>query len=148
MLGRGRGGSVRLADDAGAPAASVREPVAKPSARAYDPTCGSGGMLLEATQLLKAKGQDPRALALYGQTWAIAEINLFLHNIDDAFIAKGDTILDPKRYDPHAQEFVPGIGAYDRVMANPPFSERKGKVLVVNGDATFPRRKPFRLLRG
>ena len=95
----------------------------------YDPTCGSAGMLLEAVQHLKDKGQDPKSLALYGQeknlgTWAIAEINLFLHDIDDAFIAKGDTILTPKRYDPKAREFVEGVGAYDRVMANPPFSEK------------------------
>jgi type I restriction enzyme M protein len=106
----------------------------------YDPTCGSAGMLLEATQHLKARGDDPRSLALYGQeknlgTWAIAQINLFLHNIDDAFIAKGDTILDPKRYDPRAQEFTPGVGAYDRVMANPPFSEKVwGHEVWVNGD--------------
>ena len=86
------------------------------------------------------KGQDPRSLSLYGQekeldTWAIAQINLFLHDIDDAFIAKGDTILDPKRYDPRAQEFVPGIGAYDRVLANPPFSAKEwGHELWTNGD--------------
>tara|TARA_R110000868_G_scaffold1158_8_gene8932 strand:- start:22639 stop:24156 length:1518 start_codon:yes stop_codon:yes gene_type:complete len=112
----------------------------KPGMSIYDPTCGSAGMLLEATQYLKDRGEDPRSLALYGQeknvgTWAIAEINLFLHNIDDAFIAKGDTILDPKRYDPKAQEFLPGIGAYDRVLANPPFSEKVwGYDVWANGD--------------
>jgi hypothetical protein len=62
-------------------------------------------MLLEAVQYLKDRGEDARTLSLYGQeknfaTWGIAEINLFLHNVDDAFIAKGDTILSPKRYDP------------------------------------------------
>lgn len=101
----------------------------QPGMSIYDPTGGSGGMLLEAVQHLKEKGQDPKSLALYGQeknlgTWAIAQINLFLHDIDDAFIAKGDTILNPKRYDPKMREFVDGIGAYDRVMANPPFSEK------------------------
>ena len=112
----------------------------KPGMSVYDPTCGSGGMLLEATQHLKARGDDPRSLALYGQeknlgTWAIAQINLFLHNIDDAFIAKGDTILEPKRYDPRAQEFTPGVGAYDRVLANPPFSEKVwGHEVWTNGD--------------
>lgn len=112
----------------------------QPGMSIYDPTCGSGGMLLEATQHLKIKGENPRSLALYGQeknlgTWAIAQINLFLHNIDDAFIAKGDTILSPKRYDPRAQEFVPGIGAFDRVMANPPFSEKVwGYDIWSNGD--------------
>lgn len=113
----------------------------QPGMSIYDPTCGSGGMLLEAVQHLKEKGQDPRSLSLYGQekeldTWAIAQINLFLHDIDDAFIAKGDTILDPKRYDPHAQEFVAGIGAYDRVLANPPFSAKEwGFEIWSNGDS-------------
>jgi len=112
----------------------------QPGMSIYDPTCGSGGMLLEATQHLKDKGQNPRTLALYGQeknlgTWAIAQINLFLHGIDDAFIAKGDTLLDPKRYDPQAQEFVPGVGAFDQVMANPPFSEKVwGYDIWSNGD--------------
>ena len=112
----------------------------QPGMSIYDPTCGSGGMLLEAVQHLKNNRQDPRSLSLYGQekeldTWAIAQINLFLHGIDDAFIAKGDTILDPKRYDPRAQEFSPGVGAYDRVMANPPFSQKIwGHEIWTNGD--------------
>lgn len=112
----------------------------QPGMSIYDPTCGSGGMLLEAVGHLKAKGQDPRTLSLYGQekeldTWAIAQINLFLHDIDDAFVAKGDTILDPKRYDPRLQEFTPGVGAYDRVMANPPFSVKEwGHEIWTNGD--------------
>lgn len=112
----------------------------QPGMSVYDPTCGSAGMLLEAVQHLKDRGQDPRSLSLYGQekeldTWAIAQINLFLHDIDDAFIAKGDTILDPKRYDPKSQEFVPGVGAYDRVLANPPFSQKVwGHEVWTNGD--------------
>ncbi len=112
----------------------------KPGMSIYDPTCGSAGMLLEAAQYLKDRGENPRSLSLYGQeknlgTWAIAQINLFLHDIDDAFIAKGDTILTPKRYDPKAKEFVAGVGAYDRVMANPPFSEKVwGYEVWSNGD--------------
>jgi type I restriction enzyme M protein len=97
-------------------------------------------MLLEAVQYLKDRGEDARSLSLYGQeknfaTWGIAEINLFLHNVDDAFIAKGDTILSPKRYDAKAREFVEGVGAYDRVLANPPFSEKVwGYDVWSNGD--------------
>ncbi|HEY1224467.1 MAG TPA: class I SAM-dependent DNA methyltransferase [Brevundimonas sp.] len=112
----------------------------QPGMSIYDPTCGSGGMLLEAVQHLKDKGQDPRSLSLYGQekeldTWAIAQINLFLHDIDDAFIAKGDTILDPKRFEPKTGEFASGIGAYDRVLANPPFSQKVwGHEVWTNGD--------------
>lgn len=112
----------------------------RPGMSIYDPTCGSGGMLLEAVQYLKDRGEDARSLSLYGQeknfaTWGIAEINLFLHDVDDAFIAKGDTILSPKRYDAKAREFVEGIGAYDRVLANPPFSEKVwGYEVWQNGD--------------
>lgn len=112
----------------------------RPGMSVYDPTCGSGGMLLEAVQYLKDRGEDSRSLSLYGQeknfaTWGIAQINLFLHNVDDAFIAKGDTILSPKRYDPKAREFVEGIGAFDRVLANPPFSEKVwGHEVWQNGD--------------
>lgn len=112
----------------------------RPGMSVYDPTCGSAGMLLEAVQYLKDRGEDSRALSLHGQeknfaTWGIAQINLFLHNVDDAFIAKGDTILSPKRYDPKAREFVEGIGAFDRVLANPPFSEKVwGYEVWQNGD--------------
>ena len=112
----------------------------RPGMSVYDPTCGSAGMLLEAVQYLKDRSEDARSLSLYGQeknfaTWGIAEINLFLHDVDDAFIAKGDTILSPKRYDPKAREFVEGIGAYDRVLANPPFSEKVwGYEVWQNGD--------------
>lgn len=112
----------------------------RPGMSIYDPTCGSGGMLLEAVQYVKDRGEDARTLSLYGQeknfaTWGIAQINLFLHNVDDAFIAKGDTILSPKRYDPKAREFVEGVGAYDRVLANPPFSEKVwGHDVWQNGD--------------
>ena len=112
----------------------------RPGMSIYDPTCGSGGMLLEAVQYLKEKGEDSRSLSLYGQeknfaTWGIAQINLFLHNVDDAFIAKGDTILSPKRYDAKAREFIEGVGAFDRVLANPPFSEKVwGYDIWSNGD--------------
>ena len=112
----------------------------KPGMSIYDPTCGSGGMLLEAVHHLKERGEDPRTLSLYGQekeldTWSIAQINLFLHDIDDAFIAKGDTILAPKRYDPRAKEFVSGVSVYDRVLANPPFSVKAwGYEVWSNGD--------------
>ena len=67
----------------------------------YDPTCGSGGMLLEAVHYLERHGKNPKSLSLFGQeknlnTWAICQMNLFLHDIDDASVARGDTLLDPK----------------------------------------------------
>ncbi|PKR59938.1 type I restriction-modification system subunit M [Thalassospira lohafexi] len=90
----------------------------------YDPTCGSGGMLLECFHHLERQGKNPRSLSLYGQeknlnTWAICSMNLFLHDIDDAFVERGDTLLDPKHL---VGDGTKAIRTFDRVLANPPFS--------------------------
>ncbi|CCQ72768.1 type I restriction-modification system subunit M [Magnetospira sp. QH-2] len=90
----------------------------------YDPTCGSGGMLLEAVHYLERHDKNPKALSLFGQernlnTWAICQMNLFLHDIDDAFVERGDTLIDPKHL---AGDGVKAIRTFDRVLANPPFS--------------------------
>lgn len=63
----------------------------------YDPTCGSGGMLLEAVHYMERQGKNPKALQLFGQEmplnkWTIYKMNLFLHNIDEAFIERSDTL--------------------------------------------------------
>lgn len=88
----------------------------------YDPTCGSGGMLLETMHFMERNGRNPKALTLYGQeknlnTWAICKMSLFLHDIDDSFIERGDTLLDPKHL---ASDKV--LKRFDIVLANPPFS--------------------------
>jgi len=90
----------------------------------YDPTCGSGGMLLECFHHLERQGKNPRALSLFGQeknlnTWAICQMNLFLHDIDDAFVERGDTLRDPKHLTGNGTK---AIKTFDRVLANPPFS--------------------------
>ena len=103
----------------------------------YDPTCGSGGMLLEAVHYMERQGKNPKALHLYGQemnlnTWAICKMNLFLHNIDDAFIERGDTLRDPKHL---VAEGSKAIKTFDRVLANPPFSLKNwGNEEWKNGD--------------
>jgi len=92
----------------------------------YDPTCGSGGMLLEACHYLERNEKNPKTLALFGQeknlnTWAICKMNLFLHDIDDAEIKRGDTLISPQHLvgeDGAAR----GLQTFDRVLANPPFS--------------------------
>ncbi|WP_404383205.1 type I restriction-modification system subunit M [Caenispirillum salinarum] len=102
----------------------------------YDPTCGSGGMLLEAFHHLERLGKNPRSLSLYGQernlnTWAIAQMNLFLHDIDDASVARGDTLTEPK----HMVGEGTAIRTFDRVLANPPFSLKQwGHEVWSNGD--------------
>lgn len=89
----------------------------------YDPTCGSGGMLLEAFHSIDRQGKNAKLLRLYGQemnlnTWAICKMNLFLHDIEDAQIKRGDTLRDPK----HLVGESKSLMTFDRVIANPPFS--------------------------
>jgi type I restriction enzyme M protein len=92
----------------------------------YDPTCGTGGMLLEAIQHVKETHGDVRTLwgKLYGQeknltTSAIARINLFLHSATDFKIVRGDTLRNPAFYSGD------NLATFDCVIANPPFSLEK-----------------------
>ena len=98
----------------------------KPKAgmKIYDPTVGSGGMLVTTRNYLKDNGENPANLSLYGQemnldTWAICKMNMFLHGVFNADIQKGDTLGDPKH--------ISGgeLQVFDRVIANPPFSLKK-----------------------
>lgn len=89
--------------------------------RVYDPTCGSGGMLIQSVDFVKARGENPQSLSLYGQeknlnTWSIAKMNLLLHGLPDHDIRKGDTIRNPRLVEDNE------IMLFDRVIANPPFS--------------------------
>lgn len=92
----------------------------------YDPTVGSGGMLIQSLQYVEEQGQNPRNLMLYGQesnptTWIICRMNMILHNISSASIEDGDTLEDPKHQkDGSWQKF-------DMVIANPPFSQNYSK---------------------
>jgi type I restriction enzyme M protein len=103
----------------------------------YDPTCGSGGMLLEAYRAVEGAGKNARSLSLYGQernlnTWAICQMNLFLHDIDDADVRRGDTLREPKHT---VGEGRGAIRTFDRVIANPPFSLKEwGHSIWSNGD--------------
>ncbi|RWA68015.1 class I SAM-dependent DNA methyltransferase [Mesorhizobium sp.] len=90
----------------------------------YDPTCGSGGMLNQGNEHALQHG-GPR-LRLYGQedngaVWAICRMNLLLHGIPDADIRNGDTLLEPK----HIEDGL--LMRFDRVIANPPFSQNYTK---------------------
>ncbi len=102
----------------------------------YDPACGSGGMLLETTHYMERHGLNPKSLTLYGQeknlnTWAICKMSLFLHDIDDAFVERGDTLLNPKHT---TADHV--LKRFDLVLANPPFSLKGwGHSVWSKGDA-------------
>ncbi|MGB2983475.1 MAG: class I SAM-dependent DNA methyltransferase, partial [Candidatus Bipolaricaulia bacterium] len=87
----------------------------------YDPTCGTGGMLISCLAEVKRRGGDVRTIGLYGQelihiTAAIARMNLVLHGVEDFQIVSGNTLRDPA--------FVEGdrLKTFDVVLANPPYS--------------------------
>jgi type I restriction enzyme M protein len=92
--------------------------------RIYDPTVGSGGMLVQTRNYLAKHGENPSNLSLFGQemnlnTWAICKMNMFLHGVYSADIQKGDTLREPQ----HTQHGE--LMTFDRVIANPPFSLKK-----------------------
>lgn len=93
----------------------------KPHESIYDPTCGSGGMLIKSLTHLKDKGEEWRDVKVYGQeinagTAAIARMNLYLHGIHDFSIVNDDTLERPA--------FTNGgrVQQFDVVLANPPYS--------------------------
>ena len=96
----------------------------QPGMRIYDPTVGSGGMLVQTRNYLERHGENPANLSLFGQemnlnTWAICKMNMFLHGVYSADIRKGDTLGNPQ----HTQGGE--LMTFDRVIANPPFSLKK-----------------------
>lgn len=94
----------------------------QPGESVYDPTCGTGGMLISTAAEVKRQGKEWRNLKLYGQelnhgTSAIARMNLFLHGIADGQIAHGDTLARPAFLNAEG-----GLRTFDVVLANPPYS--------------------------
>lgn len=84
----------------------------------YDPTCGSGSLLL------KAHDEAPNGLTIYGQemdnaTAALAKMNMWLHDCPTAEIWKDNTLSSPHYMQPKG-----GLKTFDFVVANPPFSTK------------------------
>jgi type I restriction enzyme M protein len=93
----------------------------------YDPTVGSGGMLIQSRQFVEERGGDPNNVALFGQenngaTWAMCKMNMILHGIVDPDIKNEDTLVDPQHIDKDGR-----LMTFDRVIANPPFSQNYSK---------------------
>ncbi len=84
----------------------------------YDPTCGSGSLLLKVGDAASAK------VTLYGQekdaaTSGLARMNMILHNKPTALIVQGNTLANPKFKDGES------LKTFDYVVANPPFSDKR-----------------------
>jgi type I restriction enzyme M protein len=101
----------------------------QPGESVYDPTCGSGGLLLNCALHLKEEGKEYRTLKLYGQeinliTSAIARMNMFLHGIEEFHIVRGDTLAQPAFLENDE------LKKFNVILANPPYSikawDRKG----------------------
>ena len=93
----------------------------QPGESVYDPTCGSGGLLLNCALHLKSECQEYRTLKLYGQeinliTSAIARMNMFMHGIEEFSIIRGDTLANPAFL--HNDE----LKKFNVILANPPYS--------------------------
>ena len=95
--------------------------------RVYDPTVGSGGMPIQMRDYLQEKGGSAEELALFGQekmgtTWSICKMNMLLHGISHANIRQEDTLREPQHLDKNNE-----LLRFDRVCANPPFSQNYSK---------------------
>ena len=93
-------------------------PCTRPDHTIYDPTCGSGSLLL------KAADETPAGITVYGQemdnaTWALARMNLILHDHPTADLWRGNTLAAPYFTNPDG-----GLKTFDFAVANPPFSAK------------------------
>ena len=93
----------------------------QPNESIYDPTCGSGGMLVKSLDYLRNHGKEWQGVRVFGQevnglTSSIARMNLYLNGVEDFSIACGDTLRQPA--------FIDGsrLRTFDMVLANPPYS--------------------------
>ena len=88
----------------------------KENDRIYDPTCGSGGLLLKAYKKVPSGKVAIYGQELNAQTWALCTMNMFLHEVDDARIWQGDTLSNPQNIEDDS------LMRFQVVVANPPFS--------------------------
>jgi type I restriction enzyme M protein len=103
----------------------------------YDPTVGSGGMLIQTRDYLRENNGDADEIALFGQekigaTWSIRKMNMLLHGISHADIRQEDTIREPQHLGENNE-----FRRFDRVLANPPFSQN-----YIKKDLKFSGRFP------
>jgi len=104
---------------------NILEPGEK--AEIYDPTAGSGGMLIESKNYVELRYGKAGKLSFYGQelngtTWSMCKMNMLFHDIFDADILNDDTLADPQHIDKGE------LMRFDIVIANPPFSQNYNSI--------------------
>ena len=114
----------------------IRQANTTSSTTAYDPTCGSGSLLLKVADEARTK------ITLYGQekdaaTSGLARMNMILHNNPEALIMQGNTLANPKFMDGET------LKTFDYVVANPPFSDKRWSTGLEPMKDTYERFKPF-----
>ena len=114
----------------------IHEAKTSPDTSVYDPTCGSGSLLLkvgdEASTLVTLDGQEKDAA-----TSGLARMNMILHNNPTALIMQGNTLTDPKFKDGDT------LKTFDFVVANPPFSDKRWSTGLDPLNDPYDRFKPF-----
>ena len=99
----------------------------------YDPTCGSGSLLL------KAANEAPTGMSIFGQefdnaTWALGRMNMILHDYPTAYLWNGNTLANP-----HFTEKDGSLMRFDYAVANPPFSYKSWTNGVSVGNDEYER---------
>ena len=112
----------------------------KENDRIYDPTCGSGGLLLKAYKKVPSGKVAIYGQELNAQTWALCTMNMFLHGVDDARIWQGDTLSNPQNIENDA------LMTFQCVVANPPFSlDKWDSGFLSNASLDAKGRKPEKM---
>jgi len=114
----------------------IREAKTSAATTVYDPTCGSGSLLL------KVGDAAGTAVTVYGQekdasTSALARMNMILHNNPTALVEQGNTLANPKFKENGT------LKTFDYVVANPPFSDKRWSSGLDLSNDPFERFKPF-----
>jgi type I restriction enzyme M protein len=112
----------------------------------YDPTCGSGSLLIRTgKKAIEKENGNVKTLALYGQemngsSWSMAKMNMFLHEILDARIAWGDSLANPMHLDSDGN-----LMQFDVIVANMPFSQDKWAAGFNTGGEMTGKGKEFKM---
>lgn len=113
----------------------------QPGDRVYDPTCGSGSLLIKT-----AKRQSSSEVSIYGQevngsSVAMAKMNMYIHEIRDAKIGWGDTLANPVFLDSDGNLLL-----FDAIVANMPFSKDKwASGFNPGGESSGKGKKEFKM---